>query len=143
MHFCFCLHLVCHLKIFRHKFCSQFFQCTYDIFTVCFSLFYIYNGPEFRKCWVASMTSCLSFSFVNSRQTVTRNFFNFDPNHPFSIQKIFPKNYKIHIFQDRTLNMNSASPKYRGTTLGLKLHPYIWLTMSSNFCADQMMHCYM
>ena len=48
---------------------------------IIFSLFlFKYNGPEFRKCWVASMTSCLSFSFVNSRQTVTRNFFNFDPN---------------------------------------------------------------
>ena len=112
MHFCFCLHLVCHLKILWHKFCSRFFSARMIFFTVCFSLFYIYNGPEFRKCWVASMTSCLSFSFVNSRQTVTRNFFNFDPNHPFSIQKIFSKNYKIHNFQERILNSNSASPKY-------------------------------
>ena len=60
---------------------SPIFGLTYDIFyRLLFCSLFLYNGPEFRKCLVASMTSCLSFSFVNSRQTVTRNLFNLDPN---------------------------------------------------------------
>ena len=59
---------------------SSICKLAYDIFYhFLFCPLFLYNGSEFRKCLVASLTSCLSFSFVNSRQTVTRNFFNFDP----------------------------------------------------------------